>query len=75
MYERKIRFNHEKLEVYQRSLKFCAWLDNLVSTIKGNRNLIDQIERASISLILNTAEGNGKTPVKDSNRFFKIARS
>jgi four helix bundle protein len=57
----KTRFGHEKLEVYKLSLKFISWLvEVLDSPIKGNRNILDQIDRSSISVTLNVAEGNGK---------------
>ncbi len=39
--------------------------------IKGN--LRDQLLRASSSIALNLAEGNGKNSVKDKKRFFQTA--
>ncbi|HLG34029.1 MAG TPA: four helix bundle protein [Bacteroidia bacterium] len=74
MEEKKIRFGHEKLEVYQRSLKFIAWLDEIILSAERNRNIIDQIDKASISVSLNIAEGNGKSSKKDQNRFLEISR-
>ena len=72
--EKGIIFYHEKLDVYQNSVKFISWLTEILDNINYNRNIIDQIDRASISLILNIAEGNGKTSAKDHNRFIEIAR-
>ncbi|HDY75831.1 MAG TPA: four helix bundle protein [Candidatus Marinimicrobia bacterium] len=40
-----------------------------------NINIADQLDRASISIPLNTAEGNGKTYPKDRKRYFEIARA
>ena len=74
METQKIRFSHEKLEVYQRALKFISWLDEIILKAEKNRNVIDQIDKASISIVLNIAEGNGKSSNKDHNRFLEIAR-
>jgi four helix bundle protein len=41
---------------------------------KGNSTLLDQLKRASLSIILNIAEACGKTSPKDNSRFFSIAR-
>ncbi len=73
--EKKIYFNHEKLEVYQFSLQFIEWLNPLWNRIWKNKNIADQLDRASISIPLNTAEGNGKTYPKDRKRYFEIARA
>lgn len=69
-----IQFNHEKLEVYQTSLAFVVWLEPIIEDLKKHRNIIDQIDRASISVVLNIAEGNGKSSKKDQNRYLEIAR-
>jgi four helix bundle protein len=72
---KKQRFGHEKLEVYQRSLKFVGWLGEVLEdSVKGNKNIIDQVDRASISVVLNIAEGNGKLSVKDHQRYVEIAK-
>ena len=70
--EKDLIFNHEKLKVYQTSIEFVAWLTNILEQTKGNRNVTDQIYRASISTPLNIAEGNGKTSKKDHNRFLEF---
>ena len=38
-----------------------------------NRSLHDQLERASVSVALNLAEGRGKRTTKDQVRFFQVA--
>jgi four helix bundle protein len=68
-----IQFNHEKLEVYQTSIAFIAWLSSIIETISKHRNIIDQIDRSSISVSLNIAEGNGKSSKKEHNRYVEIA--
>ena len=58
-------FDHEKLEVYQLELKFLTWVTQFLADISGpsqtpTRELRDQLDRASLSALLNTAEGNGR---------------
>jgi four helix bundle protein len=67
-------FDHERLEVYQRSLAFIAWLEPVLKTLPKSVAACDQLERASTSIPLNLAEGNGKFTGADRCRFFDIAR-
>jgi len=68
-------FGHEKLQVYQVSLSYIDWVYSITPKLKGEyRHARDQILRASQSILLNIAEGNGKRGVKDRKRFFDIAR-
>jgi four helix bundle protein len=68
-------FDHEKLDVYQVSLDFVAWSYRLSKNFKGaDRHARDQLLRASQSIPLNIAEGNGKRSAADRKRFFQIAR-
>ena len=66
-------FDHEKLEVYRESIRFVAWLSNLVESSVRTGDVKDQLDRASTSIPLNIAEGNGKYTPKDRCRFFDIA--
>jgi four helix bundle protein len=68
------RFDHERLTVYQTSLKFVAWSTQLVSTIEGRPAVRDQLDRASTSVPLNIAEGNGKFAIRDRCRYLDFAR-
>ncbi len=68
------KFSHEKLIVYNRSLEFVEFVENLLSRFKDKLNVYDQIDRSSTSIPLNIAEGTGKFTVKDKNRFYDIAR-
>jgi len=65
-------FAHEKLIVYQRSISFIAWLEPLLQSLPGVAAK-DQLDRASTSVPLNIAEGNGKFSDKDRSRYFQIA--
>ena len=71
----KTYFGYEKLDVYRLSLKYVAIVYELSNKLKGhNRHARDQLLRASQSIPLNIAEGNGKTSDGDRRRFFEIAR-
>lgn len=70
----KTYFDHEKLDVYQESIAFCGWVGELLSQISAKAAAKDQLDRASTSLPLNIAEGNGKFSAIDRARFLEIAR-
>ena len=67
-------FGHEQLDVYRLSLKYVGWVYRFCENLKGHRNARDQLLRASQSIPLNIAEGNGKATEGDRRRFFEIAR-
>jgi four helix bundle protein len=68
------RLDHEKLEVYQASLAFIGWLEPLLRRLPKGLAVFDQLDRASTSIPLNIAEGNGKFTKPDRCRFFDHAR-
>jgi four helix bundle protein len=68
------RFDHEKLNVYQASLAFITWATELISKVDAKAAVKDQLDRASTSVPLNIAEGNGKFAIKDRCRFLDFAR-
>ena len=68
------RFDHEKLNVYHESLRFVACATSLLEQIPKSHSVYNQLYRASTSIPLNIAEGNGKFTVPDRCRFFDIAR-
>ena len=68
------QFDHEKLNVYQTAIIFVAWSSDLLTDIPKNISVYNQFDRASISIPLNIAEGNGKYTPADRCRFFDIAR-
>jgi four helix bundle protein len=70
----KIYFDHEKLDVYREAIAFCAWAGELLNSIAAKAAAKDQLDRASTSIPLNIAEGNGKFSAKDRARFLEIAR-
>jgi four helix bundle protein len=66
-------FDHEKLEVYREAIAFIGWLSLLLEGTVRVGEVKDQLDRASTSIPLNIAEGNGKYAPKDRCRFFDIA--
>jgi four helix bundle protein len=66
-------FDHERLEVYREAVSFVAWLSALLEGAVRVGDVKDQLDRASTSIPLNVAEGNGKYAPKDRCRFFDIA--
>ena len=68
------KFDHEKLNVYQASLKFITWTTELLSKVEFKAAVKDQLDRASTSVPLNIAEGNGKFAIRDRCRFLDFAR-
>jgi four helix bundle protein len=70
-----VTFLFEKLDVYQRALAFADQASAL--TVRFPRqfwHLADQFNRASLSIALNVAEGNGRGTPLDKRRFLVIAR-
>jgi four helix bundle protein len=70
----KTYFDHEKLDVYREAIAFCTWTGDLLNSISAKAAAKDQLDRASTSIPLNIAEGNGKFSAKDRARFLEIAR-
>jgi four helix bundle protein len=74
MKEKPPFFDHEKLVAYQRSIEFVAWSADLLEAVTTKLSVSDQLDRASTSVPLNIAEGNGKYTPPDRCRYFEIAR-
>jgi four helix bundle protein len=70
----KVYFDHEKLRVYQEALAFVAFADSLLGELSMKAAARDQLDRASTSIPLNIAEGNGKRSRVDRCRYLDIAR-
>ena len=68
------RFDHERLNVYQTAIRLVAWVADLLSHVPRSFAVHNQLDRASTSIPLNIAEGNGKFTPADRCRFFDIAR-
>jgi four helix bundle protein len=69
-----VAFGHERLDVYRAAIEYVAWAYRFCGKLRGHRNAKDQLLRASQSIPLNIAEGNGKATDADRRRYFEIAR-
>jgi four helix bundle protein len=68
-------FAFEKLIVYQKAMNFSDRICELTQTFpRGFYFLVDQLNRAALSVATNIAEGNGRFTVRDRKNFFGIAR-
>ena len=63
----------ERMDVYRAAMEFAGLVEDLVPA-RGHRELRDQLERASISIVLNISEGAGRKAPKDKARLYDIAR-
>lgn len=71
----KIAFLFENLDVYKKAVDFADVIYELTKDFpKGNYYLIDQLNRAALSISTNIAEGNGRYHKADRSNFFRIAR-
>ena len=73
------QFDHEKLDVYRLEVEFVAWAADLIVEVKQDsthsvREPCDHLDRASLSIMFNTAEGNGKRQMRTRAKFFDDAR-
>ena len=71
--KRIMTFLFENLEVYKQAVGFCSKVFEICKTI-GDPEVKNQIKRASLSIPLNIAEGNGRNTAKEKAQFFKTAR-
>jgi four helix bundle protein len=73
-------FDHEKLDVYQLELEFLSWasafIDDIVRSPREFRGeLVQQLDRASLSILFNTAEDNAKRPGRQRAKYLDDARA
>jgi four helix bundle protein len=70
----KTYFDHEKLDAYREAIAFSGWVGEFLGAIASKAAAKEQLDRASTSVPLNIAEGNGKFSARDRARFFETAR-
>ena len=68
------QFDHEKLRAYHEAVRFASWVEPVIEQLSGKLSAKDQLDRASTSIVLNIAEGNGKRSHPDRCRYLDIAR-
>src|SRR5450755_5051073 len=67
--------DHERLDVYHLALDFLVVANGVIESLpRGRSHLADQFTRASISIVLNLAEGAGKHSKPDKRRYYLTAR-
>jgi four helix bundle protein len=68
-------FMFENLQVYQKAVDFADRIASNAETFpRGYYFLVDQLNRAALSIATNLAEGNGRFTKPDRKNFFTIAR-
>lgn len=68
-------FDFEKLEVYKKAKGLNKEISDFLKENRQINNYIrDQLHRASISMVINIAEGSGKFSKADKRNFYTIAR-
>ena len=72
-------FDHEKLHVYQLQLEFIRWATPLLDEVQRKdagktAEVRRHLDKASLSVLLNIAEGNGRRRQQTRAKFFDDAR-
>jgi len=66
-------FSHEDLDVYQAELKLISWLENISPQFACSTDLLSKLDKSTTSIVLNTAEGNGRFSKTDQVKFLGLA--
>lgn len=67
-------FMFEKLDVHQKAVDFADEVVTLTESFpRGYGFLVDQLNRAAVSIATNLAESNGRFTKPDRRNFFTIA--
>ncbi|MFZ4930026.1 four helix bundle protein [Chryseobacterium sp. Mn2064] len=71
-----LNLNHYKLDVYQSARELRIECYKILAEIPNHEkfNIIDQIRRASTSVVLNITEGCSRRSELERKRYFEIAR-
>ena len=67
-------FDYQRLQSYQKARAFNYEIRNLIKTRTVDPIVSDQLRRASLSILLNIAEGAGRYTHPDKKNFYIIAR-
>ena len=71
--------DHEKLHVYQLQLEFLGWVTPLIEEVRRlhagkTAEIRRHLDKASLSVLLNIAEGNGRRGQQTRAKYFDDAR-
>lgn len=67
-------FDHEKHNVYKKTLEFVSWVTTILERVPKSMAVHNQLDRSSTSIPLNIAEGTGKFTAPDRCRYYDSAR-
>jgi len=70
-----IVFDFQKLAVYRKSCDFHIACKSLLRSTSVEKDVNDQLGRASYSVVLNIAEGSAKYTKADRKNFFTVSRA
>jgi four helix bundle protein len=63
----------ERLDVYRVAVEFHQTATRICLDRRIGANLRNQLDRASVSIVLCIAEGAGRRPIRDKARFYDMA--
>jgi four helix bundle protein len=73
--ENQPALSHERLDVYRCAIEFLAIVHRIIKAMPGGyADLREQLKDAATSIVLNIAEGAGKTTAPDKRKHYTIAR-
>jgi four helix bundle protein len=67
-------FDFEQFPVYQKAELYYSEVLKVLLNQKIDKNIKDQFKRASLSIVLNIAEGAGKYTKNDKKNFYVISK-
>lgn len=67
-------FDFEQFPVYQKAEIYYAQISKIISNTAIEKHIKDQLKRASLSIVLNIAEGAGKYTKNDKRNFYIISK-
>jgi four helix bundle protein len=68
-------FDFEKLKIYTHAKRFNSHVRIVLNQTKLDYSTRDQLSRASLSVVCNTAEGTGRFSKPDKRHFVVMAKS
>lgn len=67
-------FDFENLSVYSKAKHLNKEINNILQNVKADSFMLEQLKRASLSVVLNIAEGSGRYSKADKRHFYVMSR-